>query len=85
MQIETRRLLFQTSQFLCPGGSGRDPLSSSGRLTCFHRLVGTLGRLALPWRYLDMEPCGTGSDPGEEGTDFYFFDIIQLGKTYINA
>jgi hypothetical protein len=48
MQRENRRLLSQAAPwFLCPEGSGWVPLSSSGGLTCSHRLVDSLGRLAL--------------------------------------
>ena len=67
-QMETRRLLSQaTSCFLCPVGCGQVPLSWSGGLTCFHRLVCTPRMLSLSRWYLGMEHWSIGSAVGREG------------------
>ena len=55
VHTETRRILFPAVPwFLCPYGSGRVPQSRSGGLTCAHRCVGTPGRPALSWQYLEL-------------------------------
>jgi len=43
-------------------------LSRSGGFTCAHRHVGTLGKPAVSWQYLNIECCGTGSALGTDGT-----------------
>lgn len=66
-QMENGRPLSKaTPQFLCPKGSNRVSLSSSGGLTCIQRLVCTPGMLALFQHYFGMESCGTGSALGTD-------------------
>jgi hypothetical protein len=68
LKYETTRLLFQAApDFLCPEGSRRYPLNSSGGFTCAHRLFCTPERLALSHCYLGMEPYGTRSALGADG------------------
>ena len=47
---------FCARQPLCPEGSGRVALSSSGGPSCAHRPLHTPGRLAFSWCCLGMKP-----------------------------
>ena len=71
-QMETGRLSSQAApQFLCPGGSPKVPLSSSGGFTCVHRVDGNSVKLDLSQHYLGMEPWDRGSAPT---------DVLKLKK-----
>jgi hypothetical protein len=67
VMIETGRLLSQVAPwFLCPEGSGRVPLNSSGGPICTHRPVHTPGGLTPSWCYFSIETCGRGSATGRD-------------------
>ena len=71
-------------RFLGPEGSWRVPLSSSGGLTCTHKLVCTFEKLALSQQYLSMYHCGRGSVLGDLVQNpvnlFYFIFIYLFAK-----